>query len=613
MLKEFWFTFRYLVYVFFFRWLLSLDLKFDHDACRKALAKMVIVDELAFKFVEREGFLEFCQVMQPKFVVPSRWTITRDCFGIYGEEKNKLKHFFKHTKPRVCLTTDTWTSCQNLSYMCLIAHFIDESWNLHNFFLNFYPISSHSGEAIGKAVEGCLLDWGIENVFTVTVDNASSNDVGIAHLRERLNSWDGCVLNGDFLHMRCASHILNLIVKYGLKECDRSVLKMRAAARYVRSSPARLQRFKACVQQEKIDSKSLVCLDVETRWNSTFLMLESVLKFQKAFSLLSKNDGRYRAELAKYDGVPTDDDWDCIRNLIFFFLKIFHEATVRLSGSLYVTGNMYLQEIFGIGIMISMKCDSASDPKLRKMALSMKKKQKKYWGNINNINLMLFIVVLLDPRRKWKYVNWVIEKSFDEDIALELRDRISHALSSMFASYVVVFDANDKGLDSSVTPMNLEVNATVINDMDDVQTMLEHQFEREIGYGGLEKKTELDKYLAEDCEKVSGKTFDILDWWRKHAARLPIVSRMAKDVLAMPISIVASESAFSTGGRVLDSFMSSLSPRTIEALICAQDWLRTSHSPLFVEETLEDLEKLESDLVDVAVIKDIEIVNMYDD
>ncbi|KAK8665538.1 hypothetical protein V6N13_005704 [Hibiscus sabdariffa] len=35
----------------------------------------------------------------------------------------------------------------------------------------------------------------------------------------------------------------------------------------------------------------------------------------------------------------------------------------------------------------------------------------------------------------------VIEKPFDEDIASELRDRISHALSSMFASYVVVFDA----------------------------------------------------------------------------------------------------------------------------------------------------------------------------
>ncbi|KAK8553945.1 hypothetical protein V6N12_030924 [Hibiscus sabdariffa] len=113
---------------------------------------------------------------------------------------------------------------------------------------------------------------------------------------------------------------------------------------------------------------------------------------------------------------------------------------------------------------------------------------------------MLFIVVLLDPRCKWKYVNWVIEKSFGEDIVAELRDRISHALSYMFASYVVVFDANDKWLDSSVTPMNLEENATAItiNDMDNVQTMLEHQFEREIGYGGLGKKIELDKYLAED-------------------------------------------------------------------------------------------------------------------
>ncbi|KNA24520.1 hypothetical protein SOVF_015220 [Spinacia oleracea] len=213
---------------------------------------------------------------------------------------------------------------------------------------------SHSGEAIGKAVEGCLLDWGIENVFTITVDNASSNDVGIAHLRERLNSWDGCILNGEFLHMRCASHILNLIVRDGLKECGRSVLKLRTAVKYVRSSPARLQRFKACVQQEKIENKSLMCLDVETRWNSTFLMLESVLKFQKALILLSKNDGRFRAEFVKFDGLPNDDDWDCIRNLVLF-LKMFYEATIRLSGSLYVTENMYLQEILGIGMMISMK------------------------------------------------------------------------------------------------------------------------------------------------------------------------------------------------------------------------------------------------------------------
>uniref|UniRef100_A0A803KN13 HAT C-terminal dimerisation domain-containing protein n=1 Tax=Chenopodium quinoa TaxID=63459 RepID=A0A803KN13_CHEQI len=50
------------------------------------------------------------------------------------------------------------------------------------------------GEAIGKAVEKCLLEWGITKVMTITVDNASSNDVGVQYLRKRLLRWkDGTV------------------------------------------------------------------------------------------------------------------------------------------------------------------------------------------------------------------------------------------------------------------------------------------------------------------------------------------------------------------------------------------------------------------------------------
>jgi hypothetical protein len=77
------------------------------------------------------------------------------------------------------------------------------------------------------------------------------------------------------------------------------------------------------------------------------------------------------------------------------------------------------------------------------------------------------------------------------------------------------------------------------------------------------------------CE-LATQDFDLLIWWKNNAFRYPILTEVARDVLAMPISTVASESAFSTEGRILDPFRSSLSPLTVEALVCTQNWIRNT-------------------------------------
>lgn len=108
------------------------------------------------------------------------------------------------------------------------------------------------------------------------------------------------------------------------------------------------------------------------------------------------------------------------------------------------------------------------------------------------------------------------------------------------------------------------------------------------GGGG---KYNLDKYLAEDIED-DVKGFDILSWWKCNSPHFSILSRMACDIVAIPISTVAFESAFSTSGRVLDDCRSSLSPLTLQCLICAQHWLCGSKR-INVEADLADLSKFE--------------------
>ena len=87
----------------------------------------------------------------------------------------------------------------------------------------------------------------------------------------------------------------------------------------------------------------------------------------------------------------------------------------------------------------------------------------------------------------------------------------------------------------------------------------------------VECKFELDRYLLESTEDPNMEDFDILMWWKMNSSRYRILFQIACDALAIIVSIVASEPAFSTGGCVLDSFRSSLSLNTVEALICTQN------------------------------------------
>lgn len=69
-------------------------------------------------------------------------------------------------------------------------------------------------------------------MFTITVDNASANDVAVQHMKRRLTSYKTLMFNGEYLHLRCACHIINLIVKDGLKELEDGIAAIWNCAKY---------------------------------------------------------------------------------------------------------------------------------------------------------------------------------------------------------------------------------------------------------------------------------------------------------------------------------------------------------------------------------------------
>ncbi|XP_075636651.1 zinc finger BED domain-containing protein RICESLEEPER 2-like [Castanea sativa] len=119
-------------------------------------------------------------------------------------------------------------------------------------------------------------------------------------------------------------------------------------------------------------------------------------------------------------------------------------------------------------------------------------------------------------------------------------------------------------------------------------------------------RMKFDHFIDEGVLKRS-EDFDILAWWKSNGLKYHILQRIARDILVILITTVASESAFSTSGRLLNSHHSRLHPKTRKAMMCAQNWLqRSSTMPgdYTLQSILDDGELNEEDGSWVTTVED---------
>ena len=131
--------------------------------------------------------------------------------------------------------------------MVITTDFIDNDWCLNMRIISFSVIEDHRGKSIGKKIMACLQNWGIEKLFAITTDSATTNDIAIGYVTMQLlasKNDDALVLVGQNMHVRCCAHILNLTVVSRLGELHASVVVIRNTMKYVRSSTTRLWTFK---------------------------------------------------------------------------------------------------------------------------------------------------------------------------------------------------------------------------------------------------------------------------------------------------------------------------------------------------------------------------------
>lgn len=240
-----------------------------------------------------------------------------------------------------------------------------------------------------------------------------------------------------------------------------------------------------------------------------------------------------------------------------------------------------------------MSEEGDDDNLLKRMAINMKTKFDKYWGSLDTMNKLLIIAVVLDPRYKMEYVSFCYGNLYAPNLVKSMQEGIKELLFSMYDFYRAQYCI----LSVNVPLSNLKVED---NDLDVRNKRMKYDTEeafkrQKAKLQPIIGKSEVEIYFLEQSEDSHNLHFDILGWWRNNCTKYPILSLIAKDLLAIPISTVASESAFSTGGRILDPFRSSLTPKMVEALICTQNWLQSSirDRELHVSIDASDIQDLE--------------------
>ncbi|KAI9115799.1 hypothetical protein K1719_013468 [Acacia pycnantha] len=306
------------------------------------------------------------------------------------------------------------------------------------------------------------------------------------------------------------------------------VNKIRESIRYIKSSRTVQAKFNEMAKEVGIQSQKCLFLDNPLQWNSTYSMLEVSLEFRDVFTLLQENDSANRICLS-------DVEWERA-TAITSYLKLFVEVTNVFTRSKYPTANIYFPELCDIKLRLIEWCKN-SDEFISSIASRMRSKFDEYWGKCS---LGLAVAAMLDPRFKMKLVEYYYPQIYGSTSPGRI-DEVFEGVKALYNEHSICspLASHDQGLAWQVGSGPLPGPGKDSRDRLMGFDKFLHETSQSEGV-----KSDLDKYLEE-----------------------PLFPRI-------PMSKVPLELAFNNRGRVLDRDWSLLSPATVQALVCSQDWIQ---------------------------------------
>jgi hypothetical protein len=400
-------------------------------------------------------------------------------------------------------------------------------WEMEsNVIATHYVEERHTGVNIAGVIRAILDEFGIGKIVALVTDNAGN--MGIA--ARELESEQVC----------CFAHTLQLAIEDGLKLPQ--IAKTLAAARRVvgHFSHSVLATSALLSKQDSIPALKLI-QDVPTRWNSSFLMMQRLLKLRvPVYSVIFDDEYTKPGDRMILD--IKDCFWKTMEDVVPV-LEPLAEVTEILGKDSTPTGSsvfILLQNLISDVLKIGADDSGALKDMKQKIADGLKKRFKiSERGSPENIKSPLVLAAFLDPRYKA-----TLSKILKNEEMQELKTLVLEKMMPMQTENIRTDECDEPP--KKKTKMQDIIKGDILDEV-----AME-----------LSPESELEKYLAEPVRLPCP-----LSWWKLHQWKFQRLSKLARIYLAVPATSIPSERTFSTAGQTVTKLRSSLDPETVDQLL----------------------------------------------
>lgn len=489
------------------------------------LAAAIIRDNHPLALVNGEGFREFCKNAAPDFTVPDRTTIRVYVQKICSHLRTMMKEVVSKL-PSLSITIDGWKSRSGLKYLVVTGHWITPEWIARNCTLAVHPLSRrHTTANLADTAMQILGALGFDGqIVSKTNDNANN----IVHAMRAL---EGTVV-------RCNAHLFNLVVKDTFKHARNTGLRdlakrCRGLNRFCRKSNVPHKLREAC---KKVNLPETVKQAVPHRWNSFYDSLQRLLVLRNPLTKIFET-----MTMKKRRKFLTPDEWRCVEQLVHLFDPV-NDGSKTLSAVCHPT--ISLVHLVWATTMKRITTFMASES-LEPLVIAAGQVMNECFQDrfdLLQFSDLLQLALALDPRTKdMIYLSEDTQQRIWETLlahAEELhRPKVSPHPTNPLLDPLLMFVAKHD---------------------------LQSRIKAEVALW----KSQLSIELRTPVPGTEGvyQYPNVLEFWKNQSQNFPLLSPIARKVLAVPATSVPSERVGSVAGNIVRARRSRLCENLISDL-----------------------------------------------